>query len=155
MVLAESLHYMVSRLIILLELLDTWLLNCFLTKDKKYLLTRCVCVCARAHVRVCVCARTCVHVCAHLRACVRAPACMHVHVYCVCVSVLAHFINFNYFCTLKVDVFAFGMTIYELLTMRPPYDELPRKEPHILHKYVRDGRRPLLTDKVINGSLSV
>ena len=46
-------------------------------------------------------------------------------------------------------MFAFGMTIYELLTMRPPYDELPRKDPAILHKAVRDGRRPRLTDKVI------
>jgi len=45
-------------------------------------------------------------------------------------------------------VFAFGMTIFELLTMRPPYDELPRN-PAVLHKAVRDGRRPRLTDKVI------
>ena len=55
-----------------------------------------------------------------------------------------------YFCLLKVDVFAFGMTIYELLTMKPPFDELPRKDPAILCKLVRDGKRPSLTNKVIN-----
>ena len=49
-----------------------------------------------------------------------------------------------------MDVFAFGMTMYELLTMKPPYNEFPRKNPAILHKYVRDGRRPSLTDKVIS-----
>ena len=49
-----------------------------------------------------------------------------------------------------MDVFAFGMTIYELITMKPPYNELPRKNPAILHKHVRDGRRPSLTDQVIN-----
>ena len=58
--------------------------------------------------------------------------------------------EYCYFCLLKVDVFAFGMTIYELLTMRPPFDELPRKDPAILHKHVRDGKRPSLADKVIN-----
>ena len=46
-------------------------------------------------------------------------------------------------------MFAFGMTMYELFTMRPPYDELPYKDPIILHKAVYDGRRPRLTDKVI------
>ena len=46
-------------------------------------------------------------------------------------------------------MFAFGMTMYELLTMKSPYNELPHRNPAILHKYVRDGRRPSLTDKVI------
>ena len=39
--------------------------------------------------------------------------------------------------------------MYELFTMRPPYDELPYKDPTILHKAVYDGRRPRLTDRVI------
>ena len=73
---------------------------------------------------------------------------------CVCVCVCVHafvavYRNFKSL-TLKVDVFAFGMTIYELITMKPPYNEFPRKNPANLHKYVRDGRRPSLTDKVIN-----
>ena len=50
-------------------------------------------------------------------------------------------------------MFAFGMTMYELFTMRPPYDELPYKDPTILHKAVYDGRRPRLTDKVILKSI--
>ena len=68
--------------------------------------------------------------------------CYTIHMYmyvCVCYYVLS----------LKVDVFAFGMTIYELLAMRPPFDELYRKNPAILHKYIRDGRRPLLSNEVI------
>ena len=48
----------------------------------------------------------------------------------------------------KVDVFAFGMTIFELLTTRPPYDDVPQKDGNILHRLVREGKRPLLTEKV-------
>ena len=65
------------------------------------------------------------------------------------VALCVHASMCYYLCVLKVDVFAFGMTIHELLTMRPPFDEGHRKDPSILHKYVRDGRRPLRTDKVI------
>ena len=48
-----------------------------------------------------------------------------------------------------MDVFAFGMTIFELLSMRPPFDDAPQKDVNTLHKLVREGKRPLLTDKVI------
>ena len=66
---------------------------------------------------------------------------------CVCACVCVLLCIYCY--SLKVDVFAFGVTIYELLTMRPPFDELHRKDPATLHKHVRDGKRPLLSDKVI------
>ena len=51
---------------------------------------------------------------------------------------------------MKVDVFAFGMTIFELLTTRPPYDEVPQRDANTLHQLVREGRRPLLTEQVNN-----
>ena len=53
-----------------------------------------------------------------------------------------------YYVPTKVDVFAFGMTIFELLTTRPPYDEIPQKDANTLHKLVREGKRPLLAEKV-------
>ena len=49
----------------------------------------------------------------------------------------------------KVDAFAFGITIFELLSMRPPFDEVPQKDANTLHRLVREGKRPLLTQKVI------
>ena len=103
----------------------------------------CAWVCMGACVCVCVCMCMCVCVCtrAHVRAGVHACTCMHL---LQCIKILVIFLE------LKVDVFAFGMTIYELITMKPPYNEFPRKNPANLHKYVRDGRRPSLTDKVIN-----
>ena len=49
-----------------------------------------------------------------------------------------------------MDVFAFGMTVFELLTMRPPFDDAPQRNTNILHKLVREGKRPLLSEKVPN-----
>ena len=40
------------------------------------------------------------------------------------------------------------MTIFELLTTRPPYDDIPQRDANTLHRLVREGRRPLLTEKV-------
>ena len=48
-----------------------------------------------------------------------------------------------------MDVFAFGMTVFELLSMRPPFDEVSQKDANTLHRLVREGKRPLLTHKVI------
>ena len=49
----------------------------------------CVCVCARACVRVCMHACACRHVCMCVCACVRVCACRHVCV-CVCVCGVLH-----------------------------------------------------------------
>ena len=42
------------------------------------------------------------------------------------------------------------MTIFELLTTRPPFDEFLHKDANTLHKLVREGKRPLLSDKVMS-----
>ena len=104
-----------------------------ISPDKVSCVYMCVCV---LYVCVYVCMYVCMYVCVYV--CVYVALCVYVCVVECC-----------YFCLPKVDVFAFGMTIYELLTMRPPFDELPLKEPAILHRHVRDGKRPLLADKVI------
>ena len=39
--------------------------------------------------------------------------------------------------------------------MRPPFDDAPQKDPGTLHKLVREGKRPLLNDKVIAIILSL
>lgn len=45
--------------------------------------------------------------------------------------------------TNRVDIFSFGMLIYELIMLKPPYDGQERMKEHIL-----ECRRPHVTEKV-------
>ena len=49
----------------------------------------------------------------------------------------------------QIDVFSFGMTIYELLGLQKPFDNLCKINPSIdINKYVTKQKRPSLSVKV-------
>ena len=48
--------------------------------------------------------------------------------------------------TVQVDVFAFGMVVYELLSFKPPFDGLP---PMKKENQIREKRRPMLVGRSI------
>ena len=95
----------------------------------------CVCVCGSTH---CVCILLCVCVC--LCACITGVYNECMHLCNACVFTEQH--KQTLFMTLQVDVFGFGMTIYELLSLSPPFTNVfPAFK---RNTEIRDGHRPVL-----------